>query len=315
MKKYLPVLVFILFVFPSCMMGQNKNEILQNDKIAPQERTAISALNKQVFKAISENNYDNLSKLMTDTMKLDVSNDFVKKFIPQIQGVIKGRNYRIFDEYYFKTIKPSDTIKIASGKGDNAYTMDFITKYKETYMSMLISGDSLDEVMLTVIYIKINGKWKMDYLSGEDYSLNRRNAIEQYNYAQRLQKEGSLIDAVNVIALSEHCNNPGGKAFKYKKAKEIKDFSDSLTAETKAKYTFPYTVNELATKPSVFSIHYEMMNHNFAMMFYYQSVINVMDTISLKKENQETVKKIKADKDRGRLAQLREKLGIAKNNQ
>ena len=246
----------------------------------------MDVMNKQVYGYLSNNTYGVLSQLFSDTLLSNVTPEFTTKFMPQIQKVIKGRAFRIYDQFYIKNAKKSDTTIIKSGKGAAAYTMDFIAPEKENYISMLIAGDTLNEVMLTLMYIKENGKWKLSSLVGEDYSLNSLDAIQQYNYARTLLEKGDLIDAVNVMALANHCLHTGGNIFSYENAAKIIRFGDSLTAVTKARYVFPYTVNELPGKPSVFNIHYEVMDHHFTPMIMYLTSINVSDTVALKAENQ-----------------------------
>src|ERR1039458_929497 len=125
-------------------------------------------------------------------------------------------------------MKPVDTVIITSGKGDNAYTIKFITGTAETYISMLVAGDSLNEIMLTIIYNRINGKWKVNNIMGEDYALNKKPAKAQFSYAKTLEKSGDLIDAVNVMDLARHCNAPGGSIFSYNRTTAMNKYSDSL---------------------------------------------------------------------------------------
>ena len=290
MKRYLPVLVFILFLSQSCISGITKNEIFQNDKIDPGIRAAIAELDKQVYKNMCENNYEALSRFFSDSLMETMNTDFAQKFMPQIQKVIKDKHYRIFDEFYIKHVKPMDTVKISSGNGDNAYAIKFIAPYRESCLSMIVAGDSLNEVMLTLLYSNIKGKWKLSSLKGEDYSLKGRNAIDQYHYAINLEKNGYLVDAENIMALANHCNTPAGTIFNYSNAEEMKRFSDSLMNETKL--LLPYTINEMITKPRVLNIYFEVMDHKFVPMVVYQSSVNVSDTIELKKENDAMQKKM-----------------------
>jgi hypothetical protein len=294
MNKYLPFLVFVLFLSDSCIMGQNKKGTWENEKIDPNVRATMAKLNEQVYRDMCDNNYDALSHMFSDTLKERLSSDFSTKFMPQMQRVMKGRKFKVFDEFYIKTDKPTDTIFISSGKGNYAWSMKFLHKFNETYLTMLVSGDSINEVMLTLLYERNKGKWELFGIRGEDYSLNTKNAIDQYLEAQRLQQNGSLMDAVNVMALANHCLTPGGNNFAYKNAAEMKQYTDSLNTLTKAKYPFPYTVNEVKTKPLVVNIHYEIMQSKFVPMIIYQSTINVMDTVALKTENNEVQQKIGA---------------------
>ena len=292
MKKYLPVLAILMLLSYSCTSGVTKNEIFKNDKIDPVTRKTLSDLDKKVYNYLCDNNYEALSKLFSDSLLDRINTDFGQKFMPQIQKVIKGKTYSVFDEFYIREVKPADTVNIASGENDNAYKIKFRSEENETYLSMLVCGDSVNEVMLTFIYCNIKGTWKVMNIMGEDYSLAGKTAIAQYNYGKALEQQGDLIDAVNILGLSNHCLSPGGKIFKYSKAQEISVFSDSLYKKANAKYPLPYTLNEVSTTPKIVNIHCETYDHVFIPMIMYQSSIYVADTVRLKKENEEIQEKI-----------------------
>ncbi len=294
MKKLLPALIGIFFFSYSCTTGLAKSEIFKNEKIDPKVKSAITELNKHAFKSISDNSYGALSQLFTDSLLNSITVDFAQKFMPQIQKVIKSREYTVFDEFYIRQAKATDTINIHGGQGNNAYSIKYLSDHNETCISMLVAGDSVNEVMLTFIYINTDGKWKLNTVMGEDYALGGRNAIVQYEHAKALEKNGYLVDAVNIMSLAGYCIAPGGKMFRYDKYQELADYSDSLTDKTKKRYPIPYPVNELATKPTVVNIHYEVMDNRFTPMVVYQSTINLSDTVTLKKENDEMQKKIGA---------------------
>jgi len=290
MKLNFPVLVFMCVMFFSCTRGISGAGVFKNEKIEPALRASMEKMNLQVYEYLREDNYEMLSQLFSDSLKSRIQPAFEQKFLPQIQKVVRGRAYKKFDDFYIKRQNPKDTIHIASGKGDNAYQLKFIVPDKEIFVSMVTSGDSMNEVMITLIYVKDNGKWKILNLIGEDYSLNRMDAIAAYKYSQKLETCGDLMDAYNIQTLSDHCMNPGGGIFTFDKAAEMRQYSDSLLAKTKARYTFPVSVSQMASKPSIFNIHYEVVDHHFAPMIMYITTVKVSDTVELKKENNEMQK-------------------------
>lgn len=292
MKKYIPVLVCLMFLSHSCIKGQGKHEVVMNEKIDPKIRTTISGLNKQVYTIMVENNFASLQNMFTDSLRPIINNNFSESFMPSMQRIMKGNPYRVYDEFHIKNTKNGDTIHLTSEKADETYTIKAIAKAPESYLTMLVSGDSLNEVMLTLLYSNIEGKWQISGITGEDYSLRGKNAIQLYNYSQALQKNNYMMDAINIMGMSDHCLKPGGNIFEFKKNKEIKQYSDSLTSRVKRKYPFPYTVNEVATKPLIVNIHYQLEYNEFIPMIVYQTVINVLDTVSLKQENDQMQKNI-----------------------
>lgn len=282
MKRYLSVLLFIMLLSQGCVRGQ---VIQKNEKIDPKVKATVTELNKQAYKAMSENNFGALSAMFTDTLKMSTGQDFEKQFLPNMARIMKGRPYRVFDEFYVKGTKPGDSSVFGSGSGDNAYTTKIFVKSAESYMAMMIAGDSVNEIMLTITWCYLKGKWQIFGITGEDYSLKKKNAIDLYNYAQALEKKGYMMDATSIMGMSSHCAYPGGRVFSYTKHNEMAKYADTLTAHTQKKYPFPYTLTDVPTKPSVVNIHYQLDSADFIPMIVYQSVINVADTNATRKEN------------------------------
>ena len=286
MKKCLTLLVFVLLLSQSCTSGAGKEQVTQNDKIDPKVKATIEALNGEVYTIMCENNYEKLSQMFTDTLLSTLGPDFAGKFMPNMQRIMKDRKYRVFDEFCITHAKPADTIKLAGGLGDGAYTMKLIPPIAaDAFVAMLVAGDSINEVMLTLVYINTKGKWKINNLYGENYSLGRRNAVEQYHEAQSLEKSGYLTDAEATMGLAKDCMIPGGRSFRYKKQTEINTFVDTLIKQTDNKYTLPYTFNEIKTKPKIVDVRYQVYEGTFVPLVAYQSTVNVGDTVALKQEN------------------------------
>lgn len=286
MKRYVPCIVIILLLALSCTGSISKNESWQNEQIDPKIKAVTEQLDGQVYAYLQANNYEPLSQLFSDTMLSRVNSDFAQKFMPQIQKVIKGHNYRTGGKFYIRHIKQHDSLSVSSGAGDYACTLKFIAPERETIVSMLIAGDELNEVMITLMWSKINDKWKLSNLTGEDYSLNNKNAIQHYRHAIALAQSGDIMDAVNVMELSRHCLSAGGNIFRYNIAAQIGHYADSLGVVCRAKYAFPITVAQLPARPLIFNIHYEVMGRALVPMVMYKSAINVADTIALHAENE-----------------------------
>lgn len=285
MKSYVPVLFLLLFTATGCDLGKKKPGTYHNQEIDSKLRAEISDMNKKVYTYMCNNDFEALSGMFTDTLMDAVKTDFSQKFIPQMSRVMKGKNYRVFDEFYTIRGKARDTLKLVSGKGDESYTMVVFGMTPETYTSLLVSGDSLNEVMLTVVYAKIKNKWSVNLIMGEDYSLNGKNAVGLYRYAIQLQKDGHLMDAVTTMGLTKNALTPGGKYFQYSIDSAIRVFADSINTQAVARYPIPYPMPYIPTKPIVFNVHYEVYNARLVPQVLYLSSINVQDTVALKQEN------------------------------
>lgn len=292
MSKFLCFLVAVMFLTESCINGKNNDGIWQNDHIDAGVRSTMAAMNKQVYDCIGNNDYPHLSQLFSDSLKTYINGDFEATFLPRMQKMLHGRPYRILGEFYIKTSKKDSVSSIVSGKGDDAFTFKILTPGRESYVSLLIAGDSANEVMLTLVYSNVKGAWKVSMIRGEDYSITQKNAIELYNKAIALRNSGDMIDAVNTMNVAIHCLRPAGIYLQYKLDAKMHSFNDSLITEVKAKYPLPYKMNAMQTGPQLFNIHYELFKGELTPMIMYQTSVSVRDSVALKIENDDLHKNI-----------------------
>jgi hypothetical protein len=291
MRTYLSFFLFAAAMLSGCT-GNKKTGLWQNDKIDPDTKSTIAALNKEVFKCMATNDYQHLVQLFSDSLKDAIKPDFDGEFMPRMEKLLAGRKYRRFDEFYIKNEYPFVPINLTAGSGDSSYFFEIKSLTKDTYISMLVSVDSFNEVMLTLVYGNFDGKWKIDILRGDNYSLFGKNAVAHYKYAEAMMNSGDLVDAVSTMALAERCVKPCGDYFTYKNAGEIKKFSDTLVKQAKEKFPFPYLVTLSKTKVLLFNMHYEFINGHMAPMLMYQTDVNVKDLAALKTENEDFQKNI-----------------------
>lgn len=284
--SYFPLLI-ALNLSIGCSHSVSKFKLQHNKDIDKNISGELAKLNKQAYGYLANNEYSSLSDMFSDTLSHSISADFTQTFIPQMAKSLKDKGYKVFDEFYVENPILDSPINIAGGTGDNAYKFRFKSPNKQTYIALLTSKDSTNEIMLTLAWGNYDGKWKLNIIRGEDYSINGKNAIDFYKAARVYRDSGDFVDAINTMWFSTHCANPSGTYMSYEIANQINSFADSLGKELKEKYELPYTIKQLSTKPQVFNIHYEFMEGALTPMIMYLSTIPVNDTNKLKAENNE----------------------------
>ncbi len=287
MKINLFALLIAVNLSIGCSHNVSKYKLQHNKDIDKSISEELTKLNKQAYGYLANNEYSSLSDLFSDTLSHSINADFTQTFIPQMAKSLKGKGYKVFDEYYVENPLLDSPITIAGGAGETAYKFRFKSPTKQTYITLLTSEDSTNEIMLTLAWGKYDGKWQLNIVRGEDYSINGKNAIDFYKAARKYRDSGDFVDAINTMWFSTHCANPSGTYMTYDIAGQINSFADSLGKELKEKYELPYTIKQLTTKPQVFNIHYEFMEGALTPMIMYLSTIPVNDTTKLKAENNE----------------------------
>jgi len=163
---------------------------------------------------------------------------------------------------------------------------------KEMYVSLLLPNGLENDMLLLVIYGKYGNNWKINIIQFGEYSYFGKLAPDYYKLAKDCYNKSYLIDAVNYIGLAKLCLRPATVFFQYQRENEINEFYDKIMNEVNSKYKFPLTIDNIASKPKVFSIFPQMMNEGFFPMVYYLTDINLKDTTALELENEKVKKEV-----------------------
>ncbi|MBE8724345.1 hypothetical protein [Flavobacterium hungaricum] len=283
-RKTLSIFLAILFL-QSCNIGTSgtwKNDTIENEK-----RDQIKALNDQFFKALMTNNVKEVKTLLSDKL-LEKGGNEIDKLIGDIYTTYKADSYRILDEYNVENTTTNVGNTIPSGiSKDNDYVINYLALNKDMYVSLLIPNGHQNELLITLIYGKYGDEWKINIFHVGQYSFSKKTAPDFHKLAQESYKKSYLIDAINYSSMAKKCLRPGDEIFKYQKENDINTLYDKLMAEANAKYTFPLTLENVNTKPVLYSIQPQMIiDQGYSPMVWYISKISVQDTTALKVENE-----------------------------
>ncbi len=294
MKKYLLLLLAAALMIQGCGTNAPKEAMLKNSAIDADLRKTISKLNNDLVKAISIKSVEGVYKLMSDSLKDFSGPTFETNVLPQMQQALQGKQLKVFDEYYVCRKNMDSLIIVEGGQGSSEYGFAVKPNTNETYISMLLAGDATNEIMITIVYARIKKDWKINILKGGYYSIQGKTANDYYTEAQQLYNSGDIIDAINTLGTANSCLSPSKGLFMYKNEGAIRDFTEKVGKEANEKYPLPYILGTVKTKPQIFSIHYQLAQEGMVPVVMYQTTINLKDTTSLKKENEEVQKAVGA---------------------
>jgi len=161
---------------------------------------------------------------------------------------------------------------------------------REMYIAFFLPKGGDNKWMITVILAKYDYGWKIDQLDLHQYTLWSKNAQQLYSQAKLDYKKGYLIDAINTMGQSMQCARPT-LIWRYNNEKEMSDFYGTVLIDGNTHYKFPFVLDQLPTKPAIFRVTNQDFDNGNYPTVYYQSKINLKDTVALKKEN-EAIKKV-----------------------
>ncbi|MTH16129.1 hypothetical protein [Flavobacterium sp. LC2016-01] len=291
MRKIL-LIILSAVIFQSCNFGTNGTQ--KNESIEASKVQEIKVLNDKLFKAIMNNDIPGVKALLSDKL-LTVVNSDLDKLVGTVSSNYQSKSYTILDQYYVSNSSVDIPNTLISGvSGDNDYTIGYKALNKEMYTVLWMPTSEYNDALITVIYGKYGNEWKINILQFGQYTLLKKTAPDYYKLAQESYKKGYLIDAVNYMTVAKQCLKPASEFFKYQKEQEINDFSDKVFKEASSKFTLPFTLENIESKPKVFRIFPQMTKDGFMPEICYISSIKLADTVALKVENEKV--KIEAAK-------------------
>jgi len=292
MRQKLFLILLTAIIFQSCKLGSSgtwKNSNIDKDK-----REQISILNDKLFKGIIKNEAESVKALMSEKLLEKSGNDF-DKLLNQVSSTFKADSYRILDEYNVHNSTTGISNTLPSGlSGEKDYVLHYLALNKEMYVSLILPNGLDNDLLITAIYGKYDNGWKLNILQFGQFSSFGKTAPDNYKLAKASYDKSFLIDAVNQISLAKQCLQPANDFLKYQKEKEISDFYDKVIKEANSKFHFPLTLENVDTKPELFSVYPEIIDEGYFPMVCYLSKIALSDTTNLKKE----FEKIKVEVDK-----------------
>ncbi|MFO7703045.1 MAG: hypothetical protein R6V37_08690, partial [Psychroflexus maritimus] len=226
-----------------------------------------------------------MKTVMSDNL-LEKSVDDIDQLIERVGSVILNADYRILNQFYVKnsTTGAENTVKSGVGKL-NDYIINYQAPTEEMFISIIISKNVSDEIVLINIYGKYPDGWKLNILQYGQYKVNGQTAPELYSKAKEKFEKGYLIDAAHYIFLCSKVVNPARKVWQYQKENEILSLLEEIRTSISNEYIFPLTLDEIDSKPQILAIYPQRIQEGYFPMIEYVTNIDLKDTVRTKAEN------------------------------
>lgn len=257
----------------------------KNLNISQDKRAEIEILNRKLINSIKFNDVVAVKSIMSDTLK-KIAGNKIDSLISRVSPAFTSDQFTILDEYNVHNLVSGIPVSLkANLKTDDDYTLAYDALNRETYASLLLVNDPTGEVLVTVVYGNYDGNWEINILQVGQYRFYYKNAMDYYRLAKLNYEKGYFVDAADNLLIANQCLKPANEIFKYKKEEEVKAYYDKVMKETLSRYNLPLTLENIPSKPKVFSIYPQMKEGRYYNTFRYLSSINMDDSIALEKEN------------------------------
>lgn len=286
MKYILIFTTFFVFInFSPIKIESTKYELFQNDSISSKIRNEIAVINDKIFDCIENRNPDIFYyEVLSDSLRKRAGYE-LKSLIQQLSMTYDHKGYNIKDEFYIPLIDDKQVINLIGDVNTNyEYSLNMEIGKRDSYFSLLRFNDNT--IMIGLLYRKREGKWQLDFIGINQYSIKNKLPYDYYTLSVNDLKTGHLIDAALNASLSTVGLKPNN-AFTYSKEQEILSHSTMLDSIIKSKYIFPITLEELKTKPQIFQVTSQIIDEGIFPMINYLTEIPISDTVRLRIENEQ----------------------------
>lgn len=270
------ILFFSILFSYGCQAPLEKG--VWKDKAIPSDKAAdLRQLNTDLFTAINTDRDDAevlCSRELLEQKNIKVQLDYVKK--------LRNENeYTLLKDYYVVNEGGNDdeVLKMIENPEIN-----YVPLAKEMYLAFFIPKQTKNKIMLTLVYAKYDIGWKVNNIAIGYYTQMGKTATELFEIAKKDYAQGYLVNAINNITLAGNCIS-GSAYLKAANGEEIKSFTKQIIDEANSKIKYPLVLNNIKSKPSVFSISSNAKEDEFTQYVYYLTRLKITDTAGLKQEN------------------------------
>lgn len=278
-------LLSLFAVITSCKTPQPGT--WKNDKIEAGKKSDFHELNNQLMEGLKANSPRQLEAVMS---KEFINDNGRLRLIELCSNRLKEGDYTVLDEYYIVNKEQGEQTIETKNQGINNHNLKYSAATREMYIAFFIPRSIPNKYMISAIYCKYNYGWKLNYLELNPYTLNGKTAPELFDMAKKMYAQKYLLDAVNTMELAKVCSRPYER-WEYPEEAGMSDLYSKAIAEINMKYVYPFTLNQVPTRPKIFSISTQTTPEGVFPLVYYKSAIKLTDTAALRKEN-DNIKKV-----------------------
>lgn len=266
--------LLVIAALQSCVA--DKPGVYKNDQIRAGKRNDFHALNDRLFKGLAANDAKQLEGIMSQEF---IADNYKYREVELISNQIKESPYKLLDEYYlFNDKRGSHTFKA----GD--HTITYGASSQEMYLAFFVPKTGQNQFMVTAVYEKYDYGWKLNALDLNPYTENGLNAAGLLKKAKADYAKGYLMDASEDLEGAKVCMRPFW-GWRYPIEGDWSQLNSTVTDIVKKKYSYPFTLTQVPTRPQIFSIFAEVKPDGVYPMVYYISKIKLKDTAAIEKEN------------------------------
>jgi hypothetical protein len=257
-------LVFFFFI-TACTYSVNSEseeiaaiQISYGLSIDSEDRKLIQQNNKLLVSALKAKDWEKVQTLFSEqNLEAQEPKEF-EAFVKEAGAAIESSEFELFDEFQVKTKDSLTEIRIESEQYNdqriNNYNINYASMSCESYVSLLSLNGMGREMLLTVVYGKYKGVWKIDQLYLGVFRIDGLASPEFYLKAMNAYLNNETYKAFTLLSLSKFTQKPGNVLLTYDVEAEMTDFYDKLFSEIANELKEPIKLEDISTVPDLYDL-------------------------------------------------------------
>jgi hypothetical protein len=276
--------LLLLFTSSVCDAGFGAAVSRHNQEIDQPLREAIHKINNTLIESMRKNEPSVMLDLfIAEVRRQNEIESSTKKLYSRLSELLRDKEFELFNEYSI-TLKKVGTFNFTiPSETEDKFVMLLQGKSSEMYVSLLRSKGDFKEFLLSFIYMREKGEWRLQTFHAGVIGIAGKTALQWLEEAKALSKKGCHLPALLRLQVAASCIRPA-PFIQDEKEKDMIALSNKLRAETDAKQTLPMRVPNVETGPQVYYIEPQFVQTDLLPLVKYVTTIPLDDASALQKE-------------------------------
>lgn len=185
----------------------------------------IEKIEEIFLTALKNKNTDELKEQLDP--EVPITEETLKAFLESAAGEGMA-DYKKYDSYYLSGLTKSD-ISIRAKKSDDSkdYIM-FTPASDELYAALYASENEYVSQVITLLFSKVSGKWKIVWIDSTDLAYNGEKADFYYEKSKAARESGQEMLAYIYVQMMYNISQPG-RLYYYEKTEEMLEYANEMS--------------------------------------------------------------------------------------
>lgn len=254
------------------LIGESSGEIFQNDHIDETLRETIKKLDDELITNMQ--NGDTKAVMAMCLPSTVGSESQMNQVVQMYKGYLKDKTYAYEERYFFDVNASGGSSNVMAISDKHGYIVHATAYDGGMFFSFIKVPNEAKESLMTVVYLKDQGAWKVASLFYNDYTYYSMDAVALYKKAKELRDKGQELSAAMYIDMINRTLQPS-RNIQYHEMGEISQFIQALIKDVQSNYVFPISVEN--TNTLIYSFGQEIVVDGIMPAIGYVTSLDVSD--------------------------------------